>query len=191
MTDLQAALGLSQLGVLRKSWPNGCLLQCTGFVVTLPAQLLKVSEDVLSSVHLAVIRLTQATSAQHRDVFEGLRASGIGVQLHYSPVHLQPYYRRLGFHEGAFPNAEKYAEEAITLPLFPGLSYDDISRITHCWEPYIDNAITCLELLIWLYGATNTSRVSEHNVSNILSTANSANVKHLDTAQSYGNAEPF
>ena len=139
MTDLQAALGLSQLERLDEIVAErNRLLQCyRDLLLELPVQLLKVSEDVLSSVHLAVIRLMQATAVQHRDVFEGLRASGIGVQLHYSPVHLQPYYRRLGFHEGAFPNAEKYAEEAISLPLFPGLSYADLLRISSTLEDII------------------------------------------------------
>jgi dTDP-4-amino-4,6-dideoxygalactose transaminase len=84
---------------------------------------------VLSSVHLAVIRLQQATAEQHRQVFEGLRAAGIGVQLHYSPVHLQPYYRAIGFAEGQFPEAEAYASSAISLPLFPGLSKGDQERV--------------------------------------------------------------
>ena len=85
--------------------------------------------NVLSSVHLAVIRLQQATTEQHRQVFEGLRAAGIGVQLHYSPVHLQPYYRALGFTEGQFPEAEAYASSAISLPLFPGLLPADQQQV--------------------------------------------------------------
>ena len=92
-------------------------------------QLLEVPEAVLSSVHLAVIRLKQATAEEHRQVFEGLRAAGIGVQLHYSPVHLQPYYRKLGFYEGDFPEAEAYACNAISLPLYPGLQEEDLQRV--------------------------------------------------------------
>ena len=65
----------------------------------------------------------------HRHVFDGLREAGIGVQLHYTPVHLQPYYRRLGFCEGDFPNSEAYARRAISLPLFPGLSDVDQDRV--------------------------------------------------------------
>ncbi|MNG16819.1 UDP-4-amino-4-deoxy-L-arabinose--oxoglutarate aminotransferase [compost metagenome] len=61
-------------------------------------------------------------SLTHREVFEGLRAAGIGVNLHYIPVHLQPYYRDLGFAEGDFPQAERYYAEAISLPLYPLLS---------------------------------------------------------------------
>ena len=58
----------------------------------------------------------------HRAVFEGLRAAGIGVNLHYIPVHLQPYYRALGFSPGNFPEAERYYAEAISLPLFPTMT---------------------------------------------------------------------
>ena len=91
--------------------------------------MLKVPENVLSSVHLAVIRLVSSTADQHRYVFKGLRARKIGVQLHYSPVHLQPYYRALGFAEGQFPEAEAYASSAISLPLFPGLSLENQKKV--------------------------------------------------------------
>jgi dTDP-4-amino-4,6-dideoxygalactose transaminase len=66
-----------------------------------------------------------ASPWQHRQVFEGLQAAGIGVQLHYSPVHLQPYYRQLGFCEGQFPVAETYPQIALSLPIFPGLRDSD------------------------------------------------------------------
>ena len=120
MTDLQAALGLSQLQrldqiVLER---NSQLLFYKEMLADLPVQLLEVPEDSISSVHLAVIRLQDASAEQHRQVFEGLRYSGIGVQLHYSPVHLQPYYRAIGFEEGLFPEAEAYALSALSLPLF-------------------------------------------------------------------------
>jgi dTDP-4-amino-4,6-dideoxygalactose transaminase len=58
----------------------------------------------------------------HSHVFDELRRRGIGVNLHYEPVHLQPYYRRLGFGAGQFPEAEAHGREAITLPLYAGLS---------------------------------------------------------------------
>lgn len=132
ITDMQAALGLSQLQRLDEIVAErNCQLQnYQKLLADLPAQLLEVPEDVLSSVHLAVIRLKQATAAQHRQVFEGLRAAGIGVQLHYSPVHLQPYYRALGFAEGQFPEAEAYGSSAISLPLFPELSSADQKRVS-------------------------------------------------------------
>jgi len=131
MTDIQAALGLSQLQRLDEIViERNCQMQrYRELLAELPVQLLEVPDDVLSSVHLAVIRLQQATIDQHRQLFEGLRSAGIGVQLHYSPVHLQPYYRALGFEEGQFPQAESYASCAISLPLFPGLSAADQQRV--------------------------------------------------------------
>ena len=131
MTDLQAALGLSQLQRLEEVVAERNLQshRYRELLGDLPVHLLEVPNDVQSSVHLAVIRLPQATAKQHRQVFEGLRAAGIGVQLHYSPVHLQPYYRAMGFAEGHFPEAEAYASSAISLPLFPGLTESDQVRV--------------------------------------------------------------
>jgi len=131
ITDIQAALGLNQLLRLDEivAERNRQLQRYLELLVDLPVRLLEVPEDVLSSVHLAVIRLQQATAEQHRQVFEGLRAAGIGVQLHYSPVHLQPYYRAMGFAEEQFPEAEAYASSAISLPLFPGLSEGQQQRV--------------------------------------------------------------
>ena len=132
ITDIQSALGLSQLQRLDEivAERNDQLHRYRELLADLPVQLLEVPEDVLSSVHLAVIRLLQATPVQHRKVFEGLRSVGIGAQLHYSPVHLQPYYRALGFAEGQFPEAEAYGSSAISLPLFPELSSADQKRVS-------------------------------------------------------------
>ncbi len=125
MTDIQAALGASQMNRLepfiqrRRELAARYNEVLSGLHLTLP-QSEGLSE---SSWHLYVIRLRlEAGALTHRAAFEALRKAGIGVNLHYTPVHLQPYYRRLGFGEGECPEAEKYASEAITLPLFPGLS---------------------------------------------------------------------
>jgi dTDP-4-amino-4,6-dideoxygalactose transaminase len=77
-----------------------------------------------SAFHLYVVRL-KSVAKSHRAVFDGLRASGIGVGVHYLPVHLHPYYRALGFAPGQFPEAERYAGEALTLPLYPALRAQD------------------------------------------------------------------
>ena len=134
MTDLQAALGLSQLQRLEAivAERNRLLERYRELLADVPVRLLDVPEDVLSAVHLAVIWLEGSSPAQHRQVFEGLRAAGIGVQLHYSPVHLQPYYRRLGFGEGQFPQSEAYASSAISLPLFPAIRLADQERVISC-----------------------------------------------------------
>ena len=131
MTDLQAALGLSQLQRLETIVAERHLLmeKYRLLLATLPLRLLDIPRDVRSALHLAVIRLDDPSPAHHRRVFEGLRAAGIGVQLHYIPVHLQPYYRRLGFQEGDFPQAEAYACNAISLPLYPGLQDADQQQV--------------------------------------------------------------
>ena len=139
ITDIQAALGLSQLQRLDDivAERNRQLQLYHQLLADLPVLLLNIPDDVISSVHLAVIRLEQATAEQHRHIFEGLRSEGIGVQLHYSPVHLQPYYRALDFVEGQFPEAEAYARSAISLPLFPGLISDDQFKICSTLAAYL------------------------------------------------------
>ena len=124
MKDIQAVLGLSQLQRLDEmvAERNRQLLRYRELLAYLPVKLLEVPDDVLSSVHLAVIRLQQANAEQHRQAFDGLRAAGIGVQL-------QPYYCRLGFREGDFPEAEAYASDVISLPLYPGLQNGDQPRV--------------------------------------------------------------
>jgi UDP-4-amino-4,6-dideoxy-N-acetyl-beta-L-altrosamine transaminase len=131
LTDLQAALGLSQLERLEGIVADRQRLHKVyrQRLAALPVSLLEIPPTVRSALHLAVIRLENTDPEHHRRVFEGLRAAGIGVQLHYSPVHLQPYYRRLGFVEGDFPEAEAYASNAISLPLYPGLSEHQQQRV--------------------------------------------------------------
>jgi UDP-4-amino-4,6-dideoxy-N-acetyl-beta-L-altrosamine transaminase len=131
LTDLQAALGLSQLERLEAivTERQRLLEVYRQQLAALPVSLLEIPASVRSALHLAVIRLHDRDHLHHRRVFEGLRAAGIGVQLHYSPVHLQPYYRRLGFAEGDFPEAEAYARNAISLPLYPGLQEHEQARV--------------------------------------------------------------
>ncbi len=131
LTELQAALGLSQLERLEAivAERNRQLHRYRDLMADLPLRFLVIPAECNSSLHLAVIRLIDPLPGEHRRVFEGLRAAGVGVQLHYSPVHLQPYYRQLGWKPGDFPAAEAYAGSALSLPLFPGLSDDDQQRV--------------------------------------------------------------
>lgn len=121
MTDIQAALGASQLGRLEKFLERRRYLAARyddllrGLPVTLPVR----APGALSSWHLYVIRVQED---RHREAFERLRARGVSVNLHYIPIHLQPYYRKLGFGPGDFPAAEQYYREAISLPLYYGLT---------------------------------------------------------------------
>jgi dTDP-4-amino-4,6-dideoxygalactose transaminase len=82
-----------------------------------------------SSWHLYILRLKNAES--RRFVFEKLSAEGIGVNVHYIPVHLQPYYRSLGFSQGQFPVAEDFYNRAISIPLYAGLSDSDQERVVN------------------------------------------------------------
>ncbi|RON49813.1 UDP-4-amino-4,6-dideoxy-N-acetyl-beta-L-altrosamine transaminase [Pseudomonas frederiksbergensis] len=125
ITDLQAALGLSQLGKLDEfiARRRELAARYDRLLAYLPLTLPSPQPEAESAWHLYVVRLQlDRISLSHRQVFEGLRAAGVGVNLHYIPVHLQPYYRDLGFAEGDFPQAERYYAEAISLPLFPLLS---------------------------------------------------------------------
>lgn len=125
MTDLQAALGLSQMQRLdqfvtkRHVIANRYEELLADLPVTTPWQ----HADSYSGLHLYVIRLKLAEIGKpHRQVFEALRAAGIGVNLHYIPVYLQPYYERLGFKVGYCLEAEQYYAEAISLPMYPDLA---------------------------------------------------------------------
>ena len=122
ITDLQAALGHSQLARLddyvarRHAIAARYDAALAGLPLTTPWQ----HPDSRSALHFYPIRLHDA--ARRREVFEALRAAGIGVNVHYIPVHTQPHYRRLGFRPGDFPEAERYYAGAISLPMFPTLT---------------------------------------------------------------------
>jgi len=125
ITDMQAALGLSQLnkldGFLARR--RQLVARYQALLADLPLTLPTPQPEAESAWHLYVVRLqTERLQHSHRQIFEGLRAAGIGVNVHYIPVHLQPYYRDLGFAAGDFPQAEAYYAQAISLPLFPAMS---------------------------------------------------------------------
>ena len=87
-----------------------------------PITFLKRNKDVYSSVHLVIIVLNEKLKDFYKEIFLSLRNANIQVQLHYLPVHLQPYYKNLEFQEGDFPSSELYSKRALSLPVFPGLS---------------------------------------------------------------------
>lgn len=129
MTDMQAALGASQMSRLAEFVDRRSALadRYDALLAGLPVMRPGRDPEARSSWHLYIIRLNDA--ARHRHVFEALRADGIGVNLHYIPVHLQPYYRDLGFGPGDFPVAEDYYACAISIPLYPGLSEANQDRV--------------------------------------------------------------
>ncbi|MCC5855604.1 MAG: UDP-4-amino-4,6-dideoxy-N-acetyl-beta-L-altrosamine transaminase [Idiomarina sp.] len=131
MTELQAALGLSQFERLDQyvATRNEIAARYEDAFVDAPLLTLFVENEVYSSYHLFVI---QVDPDIRRAVFETLREHGIGVNVHYIPVHLQPDYQQLGFHAGDFPGAEGYYAGAITVPLHPGLSDADQQQVIAC-----------------------------------------------------------
>jgi UDP-4-amino-4,6-dideoxy-N-acetyl-beta-L-altrosamine transaminase len=124
MTDLQAALGTSQICRLKEFIRRRTELadRYDTLLSELPVIPAPRCPGKHSAWHLYVIQLFPEYEARRLAIFEAMRDAGIGVNVHYIPVHLHPYYRSRGFAEGQFPCAERYYRRAITLPLFPGLS---------------------------------------------------------------------
>ena len=132
MTDIQAALGSSQLKrldqfILRRH-------EIAKFYdeqfVDLPLKFQQTTPEKYSGMHLYVLRLMKGKIKKSRQrVFDELRENDIGVNVHYIPIHLQPFYRKFGFQEGDFAEAESYYKEAISLPIYPDLADEEINSI--------------------------------------------------------------
>mgnify|MGYP006131593457 FL=1 len=134
MTDLQAALGVSQMRRLdefvtkRQSIAKIYNDQLVGLSVLTPWQ----HTDSYSSYHLYPIRIKPNEIEQtQRQIYDALQLAGINVNLHYIPVYRQPYYEAMGFEAGYCPEAEKYHKEAISIPMYPTMSYSDHSKVIH------------------------------------------------------------
>jgi len=140
MTEMQAALGVSQMRRLdefvarRRKLAERYDTLLSGSGLKLPGR----AANCESAWHLYVIGWNEAVSGRPRaEAFAGLRAAGIGVNVHYIPVHRQPYYERLGFRPGQFPNSEAHYAQAISLPLHAGLATTQQDKV----------AATLMELL--------------------------------------------
>ncbi len=132
LTDLQAALGISQMQRLDEIVAQRHVLadRYDEILADMPLTLPQRGKGAYCGLHLYPVRLQlDKIIPSHLKVFTRLRASGIGVNLHYIPVHTQPYYQAMGFKTGDFPAAESYYAEAITLPLFPTLTADEQSKV--------------------------------------------------------------
>jgi len=135
MTDLQAALGLSQVQRLDEFVAKRQALaeRYDKLLADLPVITPWRHPDCYSGYHLYVIRLKlDRICRTHRQIFKLLREAGIGVNLHYIPVYRQPFFERIGYKKGYCPEAEKYYKEAISLPMFPGLTesqQDEVMRV--------------------------------------------------------------
>ena len=141
MTDIQAALGISQvkrlgkiieertkINEIYKQELQGCQL---------PVKLLDIPKNVNSALHLCIIQLLDLGEEVHEQLFMYFRKNNIGVQIHYSPIHLQPYYKKLGFKEGDFPNSELYEKKCLSIPIFPGLKASEQCKVLELLEAFL------------------------------------------------------
>jgi UDP-4-amino-4,6-dideoxy-N-acetyl-beta-L-altrosamine transaminase len=125
MTDLQAALGVSQMLRLDEFVTQRHTLQerydllLSSLPIVRPYQ----NQDGYSALHLYPIQIELGSVGKSRQkIFDELRRSNIGINVHYIPIHTQPYYQQLGFQEGDFPNSEAYYERSISIPLFHAMT---------------------------------------------------------------------
>lgn len=135
MTDIQAALGASQMERLEQyvARRHEIAERYNELLAELPLTLPWQHPDSYSGLHLYVIRLQlDKIKNTHLDVFNYLRSKDIIVNLHYIPVHTQPYYQEMGFKTGDFPEAEKYYTEAISIPMFPTLTTEQQDEVVQC-----------------------------------------------------------
>jgi UDP-4-amino-4,6-dideoxy-N-acetyl-beta-L-altrosamine transaminase len=136
MTDLQAALGRSQLARLEASIAarHRVADRYDRALAPLPLVTPRRPAAGRSAFHLYVVLVEDGAPADRRRVFDHLREHGVGVNVHYIPVHLQPDYRRLGFRPGSFPVAERYYARALSLPMFPTLTEAQQDRVVSLLE---------------------------------------------------------
>ena len=132
MSDIHAALGISQMNSLDKfiSKRNELSQIYTEELKGLPLTIQRVRKEDLSAWHIFVIRLKLSELKLSRlEIYNSLRNKGIGVNVHYIPVHLHPFYKNLGFNKGDFPNSENYYDGAITIPMFTKLKKKEMKLV--------------------------------------------------------------
>lgn len=131
LTEIQAALGLKQLEKLDNftNRRNEISRIYHESLQSLPLKLPYTKSNIYSSWHLYVVCLKKETKKERKDIFLSLRSMGIGVNVHYIPVHTQPYYQKLGFKWGDFPVSEEYYHNCLSLPIHYGLTDEQVSYI--------------------------------------------------------------
>jgi len=137
MTDIQAALGLSQMKRLDDFVARRhCIASIYDERLSdLPLQLSEHLPDVYSAHHLYVIRIKQnKKSISQRGLYDLMHASGVSVNLHYIPVYRQPYYEAMEFKAGYCPEAEQYYKEALSIPIYSTLTNEEQQKVVHCLD---------------------------------------------------------
>lgn len=140
MSDIQASLGINQLKrinlMIKKRNKIAKIYKMK--LKSLPIKFQKIEKSFFSTFHLFIIRLKENNSRLHKKLFIYLRKNKVNVNLHYLPVHLQPFYRKLGFKKGDFPNSERYSENAVSLPVYPDLNLSKQIRVINLIKKFFD-----------------------------------------------------
>ncbi len=137
MSDIQAALGISQMKRLDSFIVkrNEIAAHYDKFLTNMPLITPVQKVNLLSSRHLYIIRLDLPNLIKTRnEIFQELRNEGLGVNVHYIPIHLQPFFKQIGFKLGDFPEAESYYEDAISIPLFPQMTHHEVNKVVDVLE---------------------------------------------------------
>jgi len=140
MTELQAALGLSQLEKVNSFVKKRHQLfeQYKYLLKDLDIHLPNLENDSYSSLHLYPILLSERLTSEKKWIFSELRRQGIGVQTHYIPIHTQPYYQALGFALGDFPKAENYYQRSISLPMYSDLTLHEQTHVVNIFREILE-----------------------------------------------------
>ena len=143
MNDIQSALGISQLknlNIFVKKRNKIAKFYCNQ-LKNLPIKFQKIEKNFYSSYHLFIIKLNIKYKYLHRKLFDYLRSKNVLVNLHYLPIHLQPFYRKFGFKKNQFPIAEEYSESAISIPIYPNLRKKDQIKIINLIKLFFDKYV--------------------------------------------------
>ena len=131
MNDIEASLGISQLSKIKKFFKIRTYVKnfYDKHLQNLPLTLPPNDKNKTSSMHLYIVRVKNITKYERDKIILKLKKKGIGVNIHYIPIHYQPFFKKLGFRKGMFPESEKYFESAISLPIHPGINNKDLIKI--------------------------------------------------------------
>jgi len=144
ITDFQCALGISQLKKIDKfiKRRREIVARYNKAFKNIGAIIIPTEKEYAKSAwHIYIIQLClDKLKVGRKKIFETLQNEGLGVQVHYLPLHLQPFYKtKFGYKKGDFPIAERYYERAITLPLFPKMTDQEVKRVIKIFKKIIDS----------------------------------------------------